>query len=127
MPPGSRNNPTLCLKPCPPDRVFDVVVRGELVTPLPERDYGSIRRWHLMYVFEARYRRTVERSDGYRITERHDYETVRSAKLLLPMSEGKSASKARSDWSLAGMEFPCGEPGDLRGFATDTRLAPAGT
>ena len=90
---------------------MDVIVRGELVTPLPKRDYGSVRCWHLVYVFESRYRRTVESNDGYRFTERHDYGPLRSAKLLLPMNDGKTASKTLSGWSLAEMKFPAASEG----------------
>ncbi len=87
-------------------RAFDVVVRGQLATPLSDRDYGTQRKWCMLYVFESRYRRTIEKNGGQCIVERRDYENVRAAKLLIPTGNEELPADPFGEWSLKDMEFP---------------------
>jgi len=105
MPSGLAQCETL-IETLPAGRVFDVVLRGQLATPLPDRDYGVRRSWHMLYAFEVHYRRTVESNDGQRFVERRDYGIVRSAKLLLPLGDEEVPSEPFGEWSLAEMAFP---------------------
>ncbi len=105
MPSGLAQSDTL-IKTLPTGRRFDVVLRGQLATPLPDRDYGAQRSWYMLYAFEVHYQRTIESNDGQRITERRDYGAIRSAKLLVPRGDAEVPSEPFGEWSLAEMWFP---------------------
>jgi hypothetical protein len=105
MPSGLAQSDTL-IKTLPAGRRFDVVLRGQLATPLPDRDYGVHRSWYMLHAFEVHYQRTIESNDGQRITERRDYGAVRSAKLLIPRGNVEVSSDLFGKWSLAEMWFP---------------------
>ena len=110
-PPKRIEEPGLLLAAFPAGRAFDVMIRGELSAILDDLDDSRRRREHVLQAVEMKYRRTIESNDGYRVVERRDFETVRRAKLLVPVGAGQVSSCPFATWSLDEVPFPSSAEG----------------
>jgi hypothetical protein len=93
----------------PTGMTYIVSVTGGFVAGLREADYGHNRRLNVAYMFEMRYRRTIESNDGRRIVERRCFQEVRMAKIVSPADDMRLRSSESNGPILDNIEFP--DPG----------------
>ena len=68
-------------------RRYNVLIKAGFVAGLPERDYGRDRHRNLVYVYEAHFRRTIEKDDSEQLVELVRCQKARMAKLLTPVDD----------------------------------------